>query len=275
MRYGSACWFAWKGKTMKKIAAPMLIEERRQHILALIQKDGRVLVDELSSNLGLSKITIRKDLDYLESKNLLMRTHGGALPVNEGALSDPPIQEKKNLHHEEKIRIAAAAAAMVSEGQCIILDSGSTTTEIARSLASFKHLTVITNALNIAAELAQSNVEVIQIGGTIRKNSLSAVGPLAEDVLEEMHGDIVFLGVDGFDLQTGLTTPNVLEARVNRAMVKAAGKVVAVCDSSKFNHRSLALIVPSSEIHVVITDSGLPSGDARAIRDAGIDLQLV
>lgn len=260
---------------MKKIAAPMLIEERRQHILALIQKDGRVLVDELSSNLRLSKITIRKDLDYLESKNLLMRTHGGALPVNESALSDPPIQEKKNLHHEEKIRIAAAAAAMVSEGQCIILDSGSTTTEIARSLASFKHLTVITNALNIAAELAQSSVEVIQIGGTIRKNSLSAVGPLAEDVLEEMHGDIVFLGVDGFDLQTGLTTPNVLEARVNRAMVKAAGKVVAVCDSSKFNHRSLALIVPTSEIHAVITDSGLPSGDARAIRDAGIELQLV
>lgn len=260
---------------MKKIAAPMLIEERRQHILALIQKNGRVLVDELSSNLGLSKITIRKDLDYLESKNLLMRTHGGALPVNEGALSDPPIQEKRNLHHEEKIRIAAAAAAMVSEGQCIILDSGSTTTEIARALASFKHLTVITNALNIAAELAQSSVEVIQIGGTIRKNSLSAVGPLAEDVLEEMHGDIVFLGVDGFDLPTGLTTPNVLEARVNRAMVKAAGKVVAVCDSSKFNHRSLALIVPTSEIHAIITDSGLPAGDARAIRDAGIDLQLV
>jgi DeoR family transcriptional regulator, aga operon transcriptional repressor len=260
---------------MKKIAAPMLIEERRQHILSLIQKNGRVLVDELSSNLGLSKITIRKDLDYLESKNLLMRTHGGALPVNEGALSDPPIQEKRNLHHEEKIRIAAAAAAMVSEGQCIILDSGSTTTEIARALASFKHLTVITNALNIAAELAQTSVEVIQIGGTIRKNSLSAVGPLAEDVLEEMHGDIVFLGVDGFDLQTGLTTPNVLEARVNRAMVKAAGKVVAVCDSSKFNHRSLALIVPTSNIHAIITDSGLPSGDARAIRDAGIDLQLV
>ena len=95
----------------------MLIEERRQHILALIQKNGRVLVDELSSSLDLSKITIRKDLDYLESKDLLVRTHGGALPLHAGALSDPTLQEKKDLHHEEKKRIAKAAAAMVSEKQ--------------------------------------------------------------------------------------------------------------------------------------------------------------
>lgn len=260
---------------MKKPHVPMLIEERRQHILALIQKNGRVLVDELSSNLGLSKITIRKDLDYLELKNLLQRTHGGALPVNQGALADPPVQEKKNLHHAEKIRIANAAAAMVSEGQCIILDSGSTTTEIARALAGFSHLTIITNALNIAAELSQSNVEVILIGGSVRKNSLSAVGPLAEDMLQEMHADIAFLGVDGFDLQTGLTTPNVLEARVNRAMIHAAQRAVAVCDSSKFNRRSLALIVPASDIHAVITDNSLPPASVNPMREAGIEVILV
>jgi DeoR family transcriptional regulator, aga operon transcriptional repressor len=244
---------------MKKPQAPMLIEERRQHILSLIQKNGRVLVDELSSSLDLSKITIRKDLDYLESKDLLVRTHGGALP----------------LHQEEKSRIAKAAAAMVSEGQCIILDSGTTTTGIARELASFQHLTIITNALNIATDLAQSNSEIIQIGGTLRKNSLSAVGPLAEDLLKEMHADIVFLGVDGFDIQIGLTTPNVLEARVNRAMVKAAEKVVAVCDSSKFNRRSLALIVPTSAIDHLITDRNLPPEELRAIREAGIEVTVV
>jgi DeoR family transcriptional regulator of aga operon len=260
---------------MKKPQAPMLIEERRQHILALIQKNGRVLVDELSSSLDLSKITIRKDLDYLESKDLLVRTHGGALPLHAGALSDPTLQEKKDLHHEEKKRIAKAAAAMVSEGQCIILDSGTTTTEIARELASFQHLTIITNALNIATDLAQSNSEIIQIGGTLRRNSFSAVGPLAEDLLKEMHADIVFLGVDGFDLQVGLTTPNVLEARVNRAMVKAAQKVVAVCDSSKFNRRSLALIVPTSEIDHLITDDRLPPEELRAIREAGIEVTVV
>jgi DeoR family transcriptional regulator, aga operon transcriptional repressor len=260
---------------MKKPQAPMLIEERRQHILSLIQKHGRVLVDELSSSLDLSKITIRKDLDYLESKDLLVRTHGGALPVHAGALSDPPIREKEDLHHEEKIRIAKAAATMISEGQCIILDSGTTTIEIARALPSFHHLTVITNALNIAAELTSSNFEIILIGGTLRKNSLSVVGPLAEDVLKEMHADIVFLGVDGFDVRVGLTTPNVLEARVNRAMVQAAEKVVAVCDSSKFNRKSLSLIVPASAIDCVITDSNLPPEDVKAIREVGIEVTTV
>jgi DeoR family transcriptional regulator of aga operon len=255
--------------------APMLIEERRQHILSLIQKQGRVLVDELAISLDLSKITIRKDLDYLESKDLLIRTHGGALPLHGGALSDPTIQEKEEFYRAEKIEIAKAAAAMVSEGQCIILDSGTTTTEIARALLSLRNLTVITNALNIAADLARSNFEVILIGGTLRKNSLSVVGPLAEDVLKEIHADIVFLGVDGFDTTVGLTTPNVLEARVNRAMVKAAKKVIAVCDSSKFNRRSLSLIVPTSEIDQVITDNKLGAEDVKAIRDAGIQVTLV
>jgi DeoR family transcriptional regulator of aga operon len=109
----------------------------------------------------------------------------------------------------------------------------------------------------------------------LRKNSLSVVGPLADDVLKEMHADIVFLGVDGFDLKTGLTTPNVLEARVNRAMVTAAEKVVVVCDSSKFNRRSLSLIVAASEIDHIVTDSQLPERDARAIREAGIELTIV
>lgn len=260
---------------MRKPQAPLLIEERRKYILALIQKNGRVLVDELSASLRLSKITIRKDLDYLESKSLLQRSHGGALPVSQGALADPPVQEKKNLYQEEKRRIANAAAAMVSEGQCIILDSGSTTTEIARALASFNRLTIITNALNIAAELAQSNIEVILIGGSVRKNSLSAVGPLAEDMLQEMHADIVFLGVDGFDVQVGLTTPNVLEARVNRAMIRSAQRAVAVCDSSKFDRRSLALIVQAAEIQTVITDNNLSPSSLAAIREAGIEIVLV
>jgi DeoR family transcriptional regulator of aga operon len=262
-------------KTKPKPQSPMLIGERRQHILSLIQKNGRVLVDELSTDLALSQITIRKDLDYLQSKDLLVRTHGGALPAQAGTLSDPTIQEKEELHHEEKVRIAKAAAAMISEGQCIILDSGTTTTEIARAISSFRHLTVITNALNIAANLARSDFELILIGGMVRKNSLSAVGPLAEDMLKEMHADIVFLGVDGFDTEIGLTTPNVLEARVNRAMVKAAQKVVAVCDSSKFNRRSLSLIVGTSAIDHVITDGKLPPEELKAIQDANIEVTVV
>lgn len=255
--------------------APMLIEERRQHILSLIQRNGRVLVDELSQTLNLSKITIRKDLDYLEAKNLLLRTHGGALPTSAGAMTDPTLQEKTGLHHEEKVRIAVAAADMVVEDQCIVLDSGSTTLEIARVLTRFKRLTVITNSLNIASELSCTTAfEVILLGGFLRPNSLSLVGPITEDQLREFHADLLFLGVDGFDRQVGLTTPNVLESRVNRAMIKASDRVITVCDSTKFNRRSHSLIAEVRAVQHVITDADLPSEEADAIREMGIGLTL-
>lgn len=235
----------------------MLIDERRQHVLARIQRDGRVLVGELSDQLGISRITIRKDLEHLQAKGLIQRSHGGALAVQSGALFDPSLLEKQKLHPKEKERIAGAAIKLVQEEQCVILDSGTTTTAIARALRQFQRLTVITNAVNIAAELTNTDFEVILTGGTLRKNSFSLVGPLAEEFLREIHADVLFLGVDGFDPQIGLTTPNVLESRVNRAMVNAATTTVAVCDSTKFGKHSLALIVPPERIDVVITDADL------------------
>ena len=252
----------------------LLIIERRQHILSLIQNHGRVLVGELSRSLGISQITIRKDLDYLQSKGLVHRTHGGALRIQSSALFDPSLQEKQKQHSQEKQRIAVAAAKMVEEGQCVMLDSGTTTTAIAHELRKFSQLTVITNAVNIAAELARTNLEVILIGGSLR-NSFSLVGPLAEDVLQEMHADILFLGVDGFDAEVGLTTPNFPESRVNRAMVKAARRVVAVCDSTKFGRRSLSRIVPPSAVHCVITDRDLPADTAESLRTQNIEVVLV
>ena len=253
----------------------MLIEERRQYIVALAQQHGRVLVEELSQSLGISRITIRKDLDYLQSRGALQRTHGGALLPGVGALSDPSLQEKEGRHSNEKQRISAAAVSLVQEGQCVLLDSGTTTTAIARALKKFSHLTIITNAVNIAAELSGTDFEVLLTGGSLRKNSFSLVGPLAEDMLHDMHADILFLGVDGFDLEVGLTTPNVMESRVNRAMVKAASTVVAVCDSTKFNRRSLSKIVDASAIHHVITDSNLLPETAEALRAINIKLTLV
>jgi DeoR family transcriptional regulator of aga operon len=253
----------------------MLIDERRQLILSLIQNHGRVLVGELSRTLGISQITIRKDLEYLQSKGLVHRTHGGALRIQSSALFDPSLQEKQSQHSQEKQRIAAAAVKMVEEGQCVMLDSGTTTAAIASELKQFSQLTIITNAMNIAAELASTSMEVILIGGTLRKNSFSLVGPLAEDVLEEMHADILFLGVDGFDVEIGLTTPNFLESRVNRAMVKAARRVVTVCDSTKFNRRSLSRIVPPSSIHCVITDKNLSPEIGEALRAQNIEVVLV
>jgi DeoR family transcriptional regulator of aga operon len=253
----------------------LLIGERRRHILSLIQSQGRVLVAELSRELGISQITIRKDLEHLQSKGLLHRTHGGALRIQSSALFDPTLQDKHKQHSQQKQRIAAAAVKMVEEGQCVLLDSGTTTTAIAHELRRFQQLTVITNAVNIAAELASTNIEVILTGGSLRKNSFSLVGPLAEDVLQEIHADILFLGVDGFDPQVGLTTPNFPESRVNRAMVKAARRVVAVCDSTKFRRRSLSRIVPSSAIHCVITDRGLDAATAKALRARNIEVVLV
>jgi DeoR family transcriptional regulator of aga operon len=262
-----------KGESNHK--SEMLIDERRQHILELIQRQGRVLVGELSRGLQISQITIRKDLDHLQAKGLIQRSHGGALRIQSSALVDPSLQEKQKHNLPEKKRIAAAAIKLVDEGQCILLDSGTTTTVIAQGLKQFKQLTIITNAVNIAAELAGTDFDVILVGGTLRKNSFSLVGPLAEDNLQEMHADILFLGVDGFDPEVGITTPNFLESRVNRAMVKAARQVVAVCDSSKFSRRSLSRIVPPGAIHHVITDRNLPHEIAEALRAQSIKVTLV
>lgn len=259
-------------ETVAKDRSHMLIDERRQHVLAKIQSDGRVLVSELSEALGISRITIRKDLDYLEAEGLVHRTHGGALSLQSGALFDPSLQEKEQQQLKEKHRIAEAAARLVKEGMCVLLDSGSTTTAIARQLRHFSRLTVITNAVNIAAELTGTDFEIILTGGTLRNNSFSLVGPLAEDVLTEMHADILFLGVDGFDVKLGMTTPNLMESRVNRAMVNAAARVVAVCDSTKFGRRSLALIAPPKAIHTVITDDQLGDADAEALTAMGIEV---
>ncbi len=253
----------------------MLNEERRRAILEILQRDGRVLVMDLAREFKTSQVTIRKDLESLHAHGLIHRTHGGALPAREGALEDPTLREKEKLHHKEKLRIAATAAAMVQEGQVVILDSGTTTTEIARALRKFRSLTIVTNAVNIAAELSGTAVEVILTGGTLRKNSFSLVGPIAEETLHRLNADLLFLGVDGFDVHYGLSTPNLLEAKVNRVMVEIAKRKVAVCDASKFGRRSLSLIAPTSALDEVITDRGTPKADVRSLKKVGIAVTLV
>ena len=253
----------------------MLSEERRREILDILQSDGRLLVGELSKRFRTSLITIRKDLEFLHHRGLLERTHGGALPVRTGALIDQTLREKERHHRQEKLRIAAATVKMIRSGQVIILDSGTTTTAIARACKHFRSLTIITNATNIAEELAGTAVDVILTGGMLRKNSFSLVGPLAEDALRKLNADLLFLGVDGFDVRYGLTTPNLLEARVNRAMAEAARRTVVVCDSSKFGKRSLSLIMPTSSVHETITDSKISKHDLKALRAAKIDVTLV
>lgn len=253
----------------------MLNEERRRAILELLNREGRVLVTDLARHFHTSQVTVRKDLEALHAHGLVHRTHGGALPAREGALEDPTLREKEKLHRKEKLRIAEAAINMVAEGQVVILDSGTTTTAIARALRNFHNLTIVTNAVNIAAELSGTAVEVILTGGTLRKNSFSLVGPIAEETLRHLNADILFLGVDGFDVRHGLSTPNLLEAKVNRVMMDVAKRTVAVCDSSKFGRRSLSLIAPTSALQQVITDRGAPKTDLQALKKANIEVTLV
>ena len=253
----------------------MLSEERRRAIVEMLQDDGRVLVGDLAKHFRTSLITIRKDLEFLHHQGQLERTHGGALPVRTGAVMDHSLQEKERQHRQEKIQIAAAAARMIGKDQVVILDSGTTTMAIARACRQIKSLTIITNATNIAMELADSPVEVILTGGVLRRNSYSLVGPLAEESLRKLNADLLFLAVDGFDVRYGLTTPNLLEARVNRAMAESARRTVVVCDSSKFGRRSLSLILPTSAVHETITDKNIPKQDLKALRDAKVEVTLV
>jgi DeoR family transcriptional regulator of aga operon len=253
----------------------MLVEERRQYILGLAQQQGRVLVTALAKDLGISPLTIRKDLDDLHERGILQRAHGGALLAKTGAIFDPSLKEKEKRQAEEKHKIAAAAAGFVQEGQCILLDSGTTTLAVAKALKKFRRLTIVTNSISIVAELSSTDFEILVTGGSFRKNSSSLAGPLAEETLRDIHGDILFLGVDGFDLEIGLTTPNLVASRMNRAMVRSAATVIVVCDSTKFNRRSLSKIVDVTSIHHVITDSNLPAETAEAIRALNIQLTLV
>ena len=249
--------------------------DRRNEIVRLVNKNGRAKVEELSQHFGVSTVTIRNDLNYLEERGLIHRAYGGALTRKEVAF-DPTLFEKAKLHVEEKKRIGEKAAEMVFDGESIVLDSGTTTLEIAKAIKSRKDLTVMTNAINIATELAGlPDVTVMLTGGTLREKSFSLVGPNAESALKAFYFDKLFLGVDGLDAESGLTTPNVLEAQLNRVMIEVSCETIMVVDSSKFGRRSLSLIVPLDRIHTVITDSGVSEEYRNVLAEKHIDTIVV
>ncbi|HNW60534.1 MAG TPA: DeoR/GlpR family DNA-binding transcription regulator [bacterium] len=247
----------------------MLNEERRNAILDTLSQHHRILVSELASHYSTSPVTIRKDLEILERRGLLHRVHGGAIAANPSVL-DLALTEKERMHTREKERIARAATHMIEEGDVIILDSGTTTMAIARQLKSHKGITIITNAVNIASELVGSENEVILIGGTVREKSFSLVGPLSEVAIARLTADKLFLGVDGIDFDYGFTTPNLLEANINRMMLHVATRVIVTADSSKFGRKSLGVIAGLTEAHTIITDGGATAGDLQRLRALGI-----
>lgn len=250
------------------------ITERHQIILKKIEESGHVNVQELSTQMKVSDVTIRKDLKLLEDKKLLYRTHGGASKTNPYA-NDKPVAEKEQLNAEEKKIIAKTAAAMISRNDSIIIASGTSVLALARAIDAEGHLTVITSALNVALELSQhQNVEVLQLGGQLRQNSSSVMGPYAEQILADVSCSLLFLGVDGIDLETGLTTTSLMEARLNQKMIDAAQVTVVLADSSKFGKRGLGKICGLEQVQYIITDKGIPMETRKVLEEKGINVVI-
>jgi DeoR family transcriptional regulator, aga operon transcriptional repressor len=247
---------------------------RRAKILEELENKGQVTVSDLSRLFKISEVTIRNDLSHLEKQNMLIRARGGAIKIKYYRMGlDPSISDKQKEYLKEKQRIAKAAIRYIEDGDTIILDSGTTTTEIAKNLEQFKNLTIITNALNIAIILSEyEGFNVYMPGGILRKKSLSLVGVLADENFGKFYCDKLFLGVDGFDTTHGLSTPNSEEAHLNQIMINMSKKVIVVADSRKFLRRRFAFIKPVSSVHVVITDSGIRDEDLSNLQKAGVEV---
>ena len=253
----------------------LMIEERRRRIRELLRAEGRVRVEALAARFGISMVTIRADLSILESAGALTRTHGGALSLPE---ADQSLDVKQLQHRAEKQRIAAAAAGLIRDGETIILDSGTTTAEIARHIRTLdlKSINVITNALNIAALLIDvPSVRLIVPGGILRRESNSLSGPMAESTLATLRANRLYLGADGVDPQIGVMTPHLAEAELNAKMIGISQQVVVVADSSKFARRNISLIARVEQLHMLITDRAAPQDAIEQLCQCGVEVRLV
>ncbi len=252
----------------------LLVEERHRKILELLKDTGRVTSSELVRRFGVSSVTARTDLNQLAESGAVVRSHGGAVSPQEPT-RDYPVSLKAELHHEEKVRIGRAAALIVQPGETIILDNGTTTLEIARQLKNLRvqGLTVITNALDIAGELADCpGLTLIMVGGVLRRISCSFIGPQAEAMLAQLHADRLFLAVDGFSLDIGASTPDVLEAHLNECMMNAARETTIVADHSKLGRRSVSRIGKIERVQRLVTDAKAQPGFLDSVRQLGIDV---
>lgn len=251
------------------------IAERHQQIIDRLQKEGKVNVADLCTDMNVSSVTIRKDLKLLEDKGLLFRTHGGATLHNPYTI-DRSVNEKEKIQSSEKMRIGATAARLLEPNDSILIASGTTVLALAKNIQPKGNLTVITSALNVALELIKHpDVEVIQLGGLLRKSSSSVTGPYAEGVLEDFSFSKLFLGVDGIDLEFGLTTTNVMEAHLNRQMIKVSQKTILLADSTKFGKRGFGKICGFEDIDQIITDKGVSDYVVRALEGMGIKVTIV
>lgn len=254
----------------------MNIAERHQYILEQIQEKGHVKVQDLSEELNVSSVTIRKDLKHLETRKLLFRSHGSASSMS-SIINDRHIDDKEKMFQEEKSEISQAAAKLLSENDKIIIASGTTLLSFADAISNINEaITVITSSVKVSLTLCYNpNIEVIQLGGILRKNSVSIIGHYAEIILESLSCNKLFLGVDGIDLDYGLTTSNMSEARINQHMINASQEIIVLTDSSKFGKRGFCKICDIDKVHHIITNKNAPTHIIESLREREIKVTLV
>ena len=252
----------------------MTLAERHNAILELLKQRGSVPVSDLAEILKVSSVTIRKDLTLLEEKKLLFRTHGSAILINP-YINDRHVSEKEKLNPEEKQAIGKKAASLISPDDTIIIASGTTMFFLAHEIVPQEHLTVITSSITVTSMLARyKNIDIIQLGGLVRNSSVSVVSEYAEKMLENFSCSKLFMGVDGIDLDYGLTTTNMMEANLNQVMIQAAQKVVVLADSSKFGRRGFGKICDLDAVDHIITDKYVPSKTLEGLRERGIEVTV-
>ncbi|MFD8805746.1 DeoR/GlpR family DNA-binding transcription regulator [Streptomyces sp. NPDC059597] len=249
----------------------LLAEQRRALIVDEVRRRGGVRVNELTRKLGVSDMTVRRDLDALARQGVLEKVHGGAVPVVEASTHEPGFEAKSGLEPTAKEEIALAAARLVAPGAAVALSGGTTTYALARHLLEVPDLTVVTNSVRVAdvfhaaqrvSGQRQGAATVVLTGG-VRTPSDSLVGPVADRAISALHFDLLFLGVHGISAEAGLSTPNLAEAETNRRLVRSARRVVVVADHTKWGTVGLSSFAALDEVDTLVTDAGLPA-DARA-----------
>lgn len=248
------------------------INERRRYILDQIAKDGFVKVAELAKTLGVTQVTIRKDLNHLETYGALQRAHGSAIqPVHQN--TDPGLNVQKLINFEQKQKIAEVAASLIKSDDSIFLASGSTITVFAENLKPKGKLNVVSISVNISAHLGDiPGITVMQVGGVLYGNTLSVLGAEASKTIENLYCSKVFFGVDGIDPEYGLTCGTGEEASITQKMMDSSQTTIVLADSSKIGKRGFARICDIADVDVLISDSGMPMDIRRKIEDLGVTL---
>lgn len=252
--------------------------ERQQQIADLVDGKGRARVSDLASRFGVSAVTIRKDLLILESERRVVRTHGGAIAPR-GSRPELAFEVRERLRRAEKVAIGAAAAARVHDSESIVLDASTTALYLARhlkDLAGWHQLTVVTNSIKIAMELAgQPGITVLMLGGRVRAEALSVVGPLGDGFFQRVNVQKAFIGAAGFTIEAGLSDAMEEEAQIKRSMVAAAREVFAIVDHTKWGRVSSATFCHTDRLTGVITDVDAPADMVAALRETGVEVEQV